>query len=244
MSTTHSMKLLALTALLVAITGGPTFAENYLIQDGEDTAPYSFISTLPRHTSPTLYAYTAEPDENNFSHNFEAYIRFTIPPNLISEDEQISSASFFITYAFNFTGYGDTSSDPGELRCYEILESWNQATLTWSNRPNAGGDDDDFDRVTGIDSFQVMTCDATDLVRDWITGAKANNGIALKSPTPRVLGMNSFEAAVPAALKANLSITTVAVEAIPSISPIGALALTSLLSIVGFRFLTKKEEKL
>ena len=79
MSTTHSMKLLALTALLVTIINGPTFAETYLIQDGEDTSPYSFIPALPRHTSPTLYAYTAEPDENNLSHNFEAYIRFTIP---------------------------------------------------------------------------------------------------------------------------------------------------------------------
>ena len=90
------LSLSLLVTFLVTIAGTPSFAGTYLVQDGVDTAPYSFIPTLPRWTSTTLYAYTADPDDDGLSHNFETFIRFNIPPDLIPENEQVTSALFFI----------------------------------------------------------------------------------------------------------------------------------------------------
>jgi hypothetical protein len=64
--------------------------------------------------------------------------------------------------------------------------------------------------VLGITAQGPIACDATALVRDWLSGAKPNHGIALTNPTDRVIGMYSFEDTSAASLgrKARLVIET------------------------------------
>ncbi len=210
------------STLAVAAFAVPTAqADTITIQSGEDTAPYSFVPTLARYNNPTLYAFDAE-DENMLQHAFETYIRFDLPPGTIPSGHIVDSATFFITYAFDFTGFGDTSTDPGAVDLHQVTQSWDQTTLTWLNRPTIGPV---IGTVSNITGFGPLIYDVTDLVTDWTTGTSPNNGLVLTSVTERVIGMHSFEASEPASLKANLVIETVEVVEVPGLQTAGLIVL-------------------
>ncbi len=232
----------AIAAGLFALQS-PASAETYTITADEDNAPYSFIPFLVRSSNPSLYAYTDPPGEDGSTHSFEAYVGFPVGPETIPEDESVTSATISLIYAFDFDSFGDTNQDPGIARCYEVLEAWSENTLNWNNRPDAGGINDYFDEIVDIDSFGALTCDATALVSDWINNSKPNYGIALKSPTERVLGINSTEAEVIDALKPTLIIQTEVVEAVPTMSPLAIVFLAGVLSMGGASVLARDRGK-
>jgi hypothetical protein len=169
--------------------------------EGEDTAPYAFISGLNRGQSPTLYAGTPPPDENGFPHTFETYLKFTLPSISAS---RVLNAYLRVNHAFDFGGFGEPSTEPAELACHRVLSAWSESSVTWNTRPTVAPA---FDVYTPIEGFGYVTCDVTSLVKDWLSGAAANHGIALTNSTPRLLGMHSWEdTAVPADAKATLVI--------------------------------------
>ena len=96
---------------------------------------------------------------------------------------------------------------PAVLQCHEVLEAWSEDSLTWNNKPDIGAA---FDTLPNLTALGPLSCDATELVQDWLSGVKENNGIALTNATDRLIGMYSFEAADAAAVgkKAKLVIET------------------------------------
>lgn len=182
-----------------------TAAADILIFDsGEDTAPYSFLPNLPRFNNASLYAFQAISDTGG-NHDFESYIRFPLSVGDIPAGQVVTEALLVVTYAFDFTSFGETSSEPGVLDCREVAGPWDQTTLNWTNRPPV---DAPFDTITQIVSFGALICDATPVVQGWLYGEMPNNGFALTSPTARVMGMNSFESSVDPSLMPNLILTT------------------------------------
>jgi hypothetical protein len=233
-----SWKTVPVAAALAAALAPAAGADTFLIQSGVDTSPYSFLPNSVRGSAATLYAVNTF-DQATGYHTFETFIRFNLPSNFVPEGQVVQSASFFILYAFEIDGFPN-SEVPAEVHCREVLASWNPATLTWANKPALGPTIDlaaDSGGNTEIDDGDLLTpifCDVTDLVQDWVDGTRPNNGMALTNATPRVIGMNSFEAAVPAALKANLLITTGEPAAkVPSLGPAGAGAAALLLTAAG-----------
>ena len=110
----------ALAALLLSAAAGATV---YTIQpgpEGEDTAPYSFLPSLPRGQHQTLYAFIGE-DESGIEHNFETYLKFPLPP--IDSEEDVTEARLELYYALDSSGFGNGSGGPAELRCHEVLEA-------------------------------------------------------------------------------------------------------------------------
>lgn len=173
--------------------------------EGEDTAPYSFLPSLPRGQHGTIWAFVSE--EEGVDHNFEAFLKFPLPQLAACGD--VIEARLELQYTIDDTTFGDgpPSTTPGELRCHEVLESWSEAQLTWSNKPDVAPA---FDSLTGITALGPLTCDATELVQDWLSGTKDNHGFALTNPTDRLIGFYSFEAtdAAAAGKKAKLVIET------------------------------------
>ncbi|MEZ4331647.1 MAG: DNRLRE domain-containing protein [Myxococcota bacterium] len=194
--------LLGATAALVAAP--PVCADFVIVPVAADTAPYSFLPSLARGSSTTLYAFRTF-DENSTPHDFETYLRFDVDRSDLPEGHVLAEATLVVTYAFDFTGFGDTSDLPGTLACREVLEPWSESTLTWSNRPDV---DVPFDTITDITGFGALLCDATPVVLDWINGLTPNDGIALTSPTPRVMGLHSRESAASASSKPQLILRT------------------------------------
>jgi hypothetical protein len=198
------MNRILVCLLALALPGTAARAAVYTLQpgpEGEDTAPYAFIPTLNRGQSPTLYAGTPPLDENGLSHTFETYLKFTLPSISAS---RVLNAYLRVNYAFDFGGFGEPSTEPAELACHRVLSAWSESSVTWNTRPTVAPA---FAVVAPIDDLGYVTCDVTQLVKDWLSGAAANHGIALTNSTPRLIGMHSWEdTAVPADAKATLVI--------------------------------------
>ncbi|MFO0688334.1 MAG: DNRLRE domain-containing protein [Myxococcota bacterium] len=197
-------------------------ADTVVIPVSEDSAPYSFVPGLARGGSPTLYAFRAL-DESSTAHEFATHLWFDVTQADLPVGHVLTQATLVVTYAFDFTGFGDTSDLPATLECREVLAPWSEATLTWQNRPAV---DVPFDTITGITAFGAQLCDATPVVLDWITGLTPNEGFALTSPTARVMGMHAREASVAASLKPMLILQTEVPE--PASAPALAAGLAAL----------------
>jgi len=224
---------IALVGLVLSLLPGVTSGDStIIIQSGVDTAPYAFIPTLSRHLHPTLYAFESTDEATGISHTFETFIRFDLEDPVVPAGEVVSSAIFFIPYAFDFVGFGDTPDVPGEVNVHQITSAWDPPTLTWLNRPSVGPV---IDTVSGITGFGTMTFDVTELVTAWSDGTHPNNGLALISDTGRVIGMNSFEMPVAAGLKANLVINTVSAPAVPTAGGGMLVLLVALVGAIGVR---------
>ncbi len=226
----YSRTLLATLIVGALLAPGLALGAQYMLTVSEDTAPYSFVPSLARYNNDTLYAFTAQ-DENMLDHAFETYLRFPNLAGTIAPGEVVTSAELLLYYAFDFVGFGDTSALPGELRCHEITGAWNQTTLTWLNRPPIAATPSD--TVTGILAFGIQSCDVTSVVSAWKQGTGIDNGLAVTSPTPRVIGIHSSEAAVGAFLKPTLIIDTVEAPPVPGLTLPGLVALVCALAGLG-----------
>lgn len=197
-----SRALVASFCLMFA--AGPAAADILLVPASEDSSPYSFLPNLARGTNPSLYAFKTV-DDDSIPHEFDTFLWFDVEQADLPTDHVLVEATLVVTYAFDFTGFGDTSNAPGTLECREVLAPWNTTTLTWANRPAVSAP---FDTVGGILGFGAILCDATPVVLDWIGLRSINEGFALTSPTARVMGMHALESSVDASLKPTLVLRT------------------------------------
>jgi hypothetical protein len=170
-----------------------------LIPDGsasDDVAPYCFLPTLPRGQNPSNYAVTAQ-DEKGVCHNFETYLKFELPPDLLVPGETVVGAFLDVPYTFSFSIDGppvDPPHAPVTLRLHRVAGPWSENGVAWNTRP--GYDATPIASVSGITGFTHVVFDVTDVVRSWAHGTGANHGFALTSPDDRVLGFHSWEAEV------------------------------------------------
>jgi hypothetical protein len=192
--------------------------------EGEDSSPYSFIPSLPRGNRDTSYVFSLS-DETG-SHDFETFLRFELPADLLAPGEGIVEAALWVYYGFDFSGFGSATAAVGEVECRPVLEPWSAATLTWVNKPAYG---DVVDAHPDIASLGLIWCDVTSLVAQWAAGVRPNYGFALTNPTERLIGFYSFDATgVERNLRPSLVIETgvggVPVEAVPEPGPAAGCA--------------------
>ncbi len=208
----------AAAGIIALSLGAPVRSDTVLLQpgvEGEDSSPYSFIPSLPRGNRDTNYLFSLT-DETG-SHNFETFVRFELPPDLLAPGEGIVEAVLWIYYSFDFSGFGTAADAVGETECRPVLQPWSAATLTWVNKPSYG---EIVDSQPDITSLGLIWCDVTSLVALWAGGAQPNYGFALTNPTDRLIGFYSFDAVdVERNLRPSLVIETgvggVVVEAAP-----------------------------
>jgi len=182
----------ALAGVLLLLVGGarPADAEVIVVQSGIDSSPYAFLPSLNRGDRKTAYAFTSELD--GVRHDFENYVRFDLPLDLLGPNQRVTEAYAWIFYSFDFSGFGGGSNEPATLHCHEVLESWDDETLTWLDRPAYGPVVDTQSNITSFAT--IVFCDVTDLVQAWATGARPNHGIVFTNPTERIVGSWTFEA--------------------------------------------------
>lgn len=159
-----------------------------LFVGGEDTSPYSFIPTLNRGNSETLWVTEGDSEEESV-HIFETYIRHDLPDTILDVDEALEEAFLQVLYLEN-SNRDEAETGSRELRCHPVTSSWSEAETNWLNRPSLGPE---VDIVTGIDDFGFLTCDVTSLVAGWIAGATENRGIGLSTSIDLSMGFPSFE---------------------------------------------------
>jgi hypothetical protein len=174
---------------------------------GEDVSPYCFLPTLARGDYETNYALTANDDDGG-CHDFETYLRFVLPSNLLAPGQTVTEATLLLYYGFSFVLDGTPTAPPHApitLRIHEVTSAWTEASTTWANRPGHGAP---IATLGGITNYGIRSFDVTELVRHWAHGTKPNRGFAVTSPDARAIGFHSWEAepTVPATQKARLYI--------------------------------------
>lgn len=201
--------LAALSTLGFCLLSSPaiTRADTVVILVSEDTSPYSFLPSLPRYNNPTTYAFRGVDEGEGSMHQFETFLWFDVSLADIPPGHVLTDARLLVTHSFDATGFGTPETTPAELNCHEVTEPWDQATLTWLNKPAF---DAPIDSVAGITDFGPIFCDVWPVVFDWIHGVTPNEGFALTNDLERVIGLYSLEAdpAISDSLKANLILTT------------------------------------
>lgn len=215
------MKRLALACLLALGPRIAVAADPILIESGEDTAVYRFLPNLARGDYSSLYAFTLE--DGGQHHDFRTFLRFAPLPDLAGAC--VEFAAVYVYYGFDFTGFGTGENVPGTLTCEPVLAPWAEATATWNNQPATGAATGS---VTGITAFDYLECDVTPIVQAWADGAP-DHGIALSSPSGRVMGFYSFEAQVDPVLRPALGIT-LADDPLACPEPAGAVAAVAALA--------------
>jgi hypothetical protein len=197
---------LAALALAAALAPPAARAQSFLLQPGpagQDSSPYAFIPSLPRGHHETAYAFSSTVDGQ--PHNFQYYVKFEIPPNL-GGGAAVDYAFVWFYYGFGFEGFGasDANPGPGTLQCHRVLQPWSQDTLNWINKPPLEAP---FYVYPNVTDFGVVFCKATALVQGWLDGSIPNHGIALTSPTRRLIGMFTFDAKpAPGQIPASLTV--------------------------------------
>jgi len=191
------------------LLAAPAAADTIVLPVDEDSAPYSFVPSLPRGNHPTLYAFHGFDAPTSTVHDFETYLWFDVTQSDLPAGHVLVEATLVVTYAFDFTDFGEPSTDPGTLECRKVTGAWSESSLTWVNRPTVAAP---FDTITGITGFGAQLCDATAVVLEWLGNRAPNEGFALTNATDRVIGMHSREASASAALKPTLILRTEAPE--------------------------------
>lgn len=168
--------------------------------NGEDTAPYCFVPSLPRADYDTLYAVTSI--EGAECHSFVTYLRFTLPANLLDPGETVTNALLVAAYNFGFEyGQGPNTNPhaPISMSVHRVLQPWAEGTLDWNNKPSYS--EIPADTKTGITQPGDVVFNVTNLVRGWAHGTTQNHGFALTTPNSHTIGMYSWETALPASEK-------------------------------------------
>jgi len=174
---------------------------------GQDVAPYCFLPTLSRGQNETNYAVTASQDGQ--CHNFETFLRFDLPANLLGAGQTVVQARLFVPYTFSFAFNGtppDPPHAPATLRVHRVNGNWSENSVTWAAKP--GYDPSPLAQLTNITDFGTEVFDVTQQVRLWAHGLQTNFGFALTSPGERPLGFYSWEAPVANSQKVRLLIQT------------------------------------
>jgi hypothetical protein len=185
---------LAFLLLPAALLPDPSGAASVVLQPGpagSDVAPYAFIPSLPRGQYDTAYAFSSTVD--GAPHDFQYFVKFDLPAGLAGEVEY---AYVWFYYGFGFEGFGGGEGEtvPGEIRCHAVQSPWEEDAVTWNSRPALGPPLYVFSGITG---FGTIFCKLTSLVQGWVDGALPNHGIGVTSTSRRVIGMFTFEAALP-----------------------------------------------
>jgi hypothetical protein len=181
---------LAIAVAALAVCASASRAETFLIQSGEDSSPYAFTPGLARGFRNTAYAFTNGLEGED--HSFEYYIRFNLPPELFEPGIAVDYAYAWIYYGYDYTVFGDTTNEVGQILCHQVLAPWSQSALTWNNRPPVGPVIDGWDNVT---QKMMYWCDITELVQSWVSGEVPNYGIAITSGALRVIGFYTWDTA-------------------------------------------------
>lgn len=159
-SLTASRAFLALSLALAAVMPASSYALEATLTDDAST-----VSSMPATNFGTKTAL-------QISAGSKSYITFdlsTLPSGTVGAD--IAKATLKL--------YVNKVTTPGTFDLYRVAGAWTETGITASTAPALGSVEVVGTALALADQGNFITIDLTQLVRDWLDGVLANNGIAL-----------------------------------------------------------------
>lgn len=126
------------------------------------------------------FTQTSAPNANNGSNanlridnGINSYVRFDlapmIPVGITGNDVAKATLKLYV----------NTVTTAGSFDVRRVTGNWDESTITHNNAPALGNTDVAGIVVTSQNADKFITVDLTQLTKDWLNGALANNGVAL-----------------------------------------------------------------
>ena len=112
---------------------------------------------LLRGQNPANYAFTAD-DTGGECHDFQTFMRFELPADLLAAGETVTTAFLNVPYLFSFAIEGEPAEPPHapvSMLVHRVATPWTEGAVSWSNRPDF--ELEPLDTVTGITDFGDVT---------------------------------------------------------------------------------------
>ncbi|MGH6858275.1 MAG: DNRLRE domain-containing protein [Methylocella sp.] len=172
-----SVRSLALSAALIGALASSAFADSTL-NVTDDTFTDDQNPFQPMGAQPSIQV------GNLSGHNQAGFVRFDLTP---------LPAGATITQAL-LRVFVNRVSGPGTINIFELNGAWTEATLITTNVPPTGTQVGTFS-VVPSNAKNFMLIDVTQAVKDWQSGARANNGLTFVPSNTSMfsIGLNSKE---------------------------------------------------
>jgi hypothetical protein len=173
--------------LAVAVVSNP--AQAITLQPGEatskDTFVYQFLPTF--NFDAGGFGTLLSAGKTGVGHDTESLLQFDLSTVGLTA-AQVTSATFNIfvgsTSAAGF-GLSPDAGHPIQIDLLPITGSWTESGANWGNAPITGAQVSSV-TISGIN--QYVSFDVTSLVKQWLNGSLANNGLLLRQDA--VVGTN------------------------------------------------------
>ncbi len=150
----------------------------------DDGFGYQFLGTTPLNGSPPFSEYLPA-GATTTGHNTKSALRFDLSGVGLGAADVTSATLSLYVIDTTVTGFGASPApaSPIVVSLFALGAGiWDEATLTYDNMPSTTGPAYDSISIDGVD--QSVSFDVTALVKDWLDGSVANNGLALVVDVP------------------------------------------------------------
>lgn len=165
-------KYVCLTFLILVFSVGIAVAD--IIYPVMDTWAYGAIPNNNYSTAKKIYGF---PTSNCNAANGHCYIQFDIT----NMPQNVWSVFLCVTH-YPHTNYCHSNCS-ADFYFYPVLESWQDTTLTYNNKPSEGSAEYGPIHISFPNDFGSKEYDITNLYKKWKTGELTNYGISIYSPT-------------------------------------------------------------
>ncbi len=165
----------------LAVSAACSTAQAVTLAPSQDSFGYQFLSSV-NLSSPPFGAWLPA-GATTTGHDVKSAIQFDLSSVGLSSAQVQSATLQLWVIDSTVTGFGASPSagSPVLVDLFALNAGWTESTLTWANFPGSGGQYSSAS-ISGIN--QLVSFDVTSLVKDWLDGAVANNGLGLAANAP------------------------------------------------------------
>jgi hypothetical protein len=161
---------------IAAISPVCASAASIPVADTQDAFVYQFLGTTTGSSLsgffPGIIAVA-----NSAPHVVNSFVEFGDVGSQGVSSNDVSSATLTLTVASGpGFGPGPTPGAPVIVDLFAASAAWAPATITWLNQPGPAGL---IGQVSDDGSLSTVTFDVTSVVKQWLDGSLANNGLIL-----------------------------------------------------------------
>jgi hypothetical protein len=173
--------MIALAASLAAPTAAPAVTIQPSEATSKDTFGYQFLAAMNFNSGG--FGTSLPAGRTTTGHDTKSVLEFDLSTVGLTGSQVASATLELFVIDTTQTGFGASPSagSPITVNLSPLAAAWDESTVSWATIPAQGSVETSL-VISGIN--QTVSFDITALVKDWLDGALANNGLILEGDQP------------------------------------------------------------